>query len=280
MQHYQIILKLQPGEPTAVRRLAEINGEVLPQSEQDGTVKTERANPSTSSYTSSVSRRAAEVARSHTSGGHASASHTSGGHARKTGSHIAPQQTESGSYLVAEDARDHQEAPSRTSQTGTQARKRHDTTMYFQAEASGLTSVVRGRRESPSVPAAENVSAIANVGQHRRSMMDLADLPGIRGAVITDVQGRSLYDFGFANEDGDVLAALGHDIDVAAQACVTSAGLGDLSSWSMNGSDGQSLCYHSEQADLALVALADPAIKIALLELRAKQALQEMEQNP
>ena len=95
--------------------------------------------------------------------------------------------------------------------------------------------------------------------------------PGVRGAVVADNQGRVVIAHGL---DGkiDLLAALAAEITSAAMASAKLLGQEQLASWLIEGERGQVLAFKRDQV-LTLAVLADPGVRAALLELRARQAL-------
>lgn len=96
---------------------------------------------------------------------------------------------------------------------------------------------------------------------------------GVRGAVIADDHGRPLCELSLDEGVADLLAALATDVTTAAGSACDAIGGERLVSWSIVADQGQAICYRREGERLSLTALAQPSVKAALLELRARQAL-------
>ena len=131
----------------------------------------------------------------------------------------------------------------------TRAVKHHDTTVYFEAEASGLTTVVRDRevKAGHSLHLSQSISN----GQHNRNLNELVHLDGVRGAVDRrQARPQPTWTAGLDSDSVDVWPPFGHDVDNAAANSIA-AGLGTPTSWTVSGRKGQALCYHDDSGELS-----------------------------
>lgn len=114
--------------------------------------------------------------------------------------------------------------------------------------------------------------AVARPGGNRQQILDvLCSEPGVRGAVITDAQGRVLMAKSCGSNE-DAAAALSADLARAAAAALATISAPTPSSWSLTCAKGQILSF-TRAGSCSVVALADPQVRPAMLELRARQAL-------
>jgi predicted regulator of Ras-like GTPase activity (Roadblock/LC7/MglB family)/lipopolysaccharide biosynthesis regulator YciM len=95
---------------------------------------------------------------------------------------------------------------------------------------------------------------------------------GVRGALIADASGRVVVAKNITGGQEDILAALALDVGKAGTQALGTLGIDRLTTWALSAADGQVLVFQRD-ANLATVVLADPGVRPAMLELRARQAL-------
>jgi predicted regulator of Ras-like GTPase activity (Roadblock/LC7/MglB family) len=98
---------------------------------------------------------------------------------------------------------------------------------------------------------------------------------GVRGAVVVDEQGRLLVSQGLPAGRDELLAALATDVTSAAGDALSHAGHQPLQTWAIATAAEQILLFKRD-SPLTLLMTAAPDAKLALLELRARQALIEL----
>ncbi len=103
----------------------------------------------------------------------------------------------------------------------------------------------------------------------------LCSEPGVRGALIADDKGRVVSSQRLNSQQEDLLAALAAEISKASQQGLTTVGQGTLSMWTMVADQGQVLAFRRDQT-FSVVILAEPGVRPAMLEIRARQALIEL----
>jgi predicted regulator of Ras-like GTPase activity (Roadblock/LC7/MglB family) len=108
-----------------------------------------------------------------------------------------------------------------------------------------------------------------------RGLGPLVSEAGVRGALIADEQGRIVSSLGLAPDQDEILAALAAEFSRDAAAAVTAAGQGGLVLWAISAGQGQILAFRRDDAR-SVVILAEPGVRPALLEIRARQALAEL----
>lgn len=113
--------------------------------------------------------------------------------------------------------------------------------------------------------------AAAAPNSRTASLHALCAETGVRGAVVADNQGRVVVVHGI-DAQADLLAALAADLTTCAAETLTSLGHNQLTSWIIEFDKGQILAFRRD-AVLTLAILADPGVRAALLELRARQVL-------
>ncbi len=94
---------------------------------------------------------------------------------------------------------------------------------------------------------------------------------GVRGACVADAQGRTVAAKHLDGQD-DLLAALGGELLRSASASLAAAGTGAANAFSLVAAGGQVLAFTRDHQLMVLV-VADPGVRPAMLELRARQAL-------
>ncbi len=95
---------------------------------------------------------------------------------------------------------------------------------------------------------------------------------GVRGACIVDGQGRVVVSKNLPSGQDELLAALSADIAKTATATLSATGGGLPTTWVLGAVGVQVLTFSRDRA-LCVVVLADPGVRPAMLELRARQAL-------
>lgn len=136
-------------------------------------------------------------------------------------------------------------------------------------------SAPRAATPTPAPAAASGVRAATPGSGVRRSAFDtLAAEGGVRAAVVVDPAGQVVLARAAANGAGkeDALAAYAATIGSAVGELATLAGFPNPSSWVLGAEQGQVLAFRRDNG-FSVVALADPTVRPAMLELRARQAL-------
>ena len=133
-----------------------------------------------------------------------------------------------------------------------------------------------GVRAAAQIPAGGSGVRSASPGSGvRRSAFDtLAAEGGVRAAVVVDPQGQVVLARTQPAAAGkeDALAAFAASIGEAVAELATLAGQPKPSSWVLGAEQGQVLAFHRDNG-FSVVTLADNAVRPAMLELRARQAL-------
>lgn len=125
---------------------------------------------------------------------------------------------------------------------------------------------------TPGAVAALPAKATTSPASRTAAFSALCSEHGVRGAVIADHQGRVVVTQGLPDGHADLLAALAAEITAAATAGSKHLGQDQVASWLVEGEQGQVLAFKRDNL-LTLAVLADPGVRAALLELRARQAL-------
>lgn len=94
---------------------------------------------------------------------------------------------------------------------------------------------------------------------------------GVRGACVADAQGRIVASKRLNDQD-ELLAAFGAELQRAASASLALANSGAPHSFSLLASQGQVLAFTRDR-QLTVLVVAEPGVRPAMLELRARQAL-------
>jgi predicted regulator of Ras-like GTPase activity (Roadblock/LC7/MglB family) len=97
----------------------------------------------------------------------------------------------------------------------------------------------------------------------------------VRGALIADEKGRVVVSQRLSAQQEDLLAALAAEITKASQQALSTVGQDQLSTWTMVAEQGQVLAFRREKT-FSVVILAEPGVRPAMLEIRARQALVEL----
>lgn len=130
---------------------------------------------------------------------------------------------------------------------------------------------------SPAVashpPAGTVTTMLRSIGGAKTAVLDaLCMEAGVRGACIVDAQGRVMMAKNLPAGQDELLAALSADILKAATATLTTHGAGAPATWVLAAAGGQVLTFSRDQS-VSVVVQADPGVRPAMLELRARQAL-------
>ena len=134
--------------------------------------------------------------------------------------------------------------------------------------ASSSNQVAPWRPSEPTplaskiVPAADGLSGLCSEA-------------GVRGALIADEKGRVVSSQRLSAQQEDLLAALASEITKAAQQAIAAVGQDHLSTWTMVAEQGQVLSFRREKS-FSVVILAEPGVRPAMIEIRARQALIEL----
>ncbi len=151
------------------------------------------------------------------------------------------------------------------------------------APAQGLSAPPSWPRPPDGSPATPTDAASGNSGVRgathgsgvRRSAFDtLAAEGGVRAAVVVDPTGQVVLARAAAAGTGkeDALAAYAATIAGAVGDLAALAGFPNPSSWVLGAEQGQVLAFRRDNG-FSVVALAEPSVRPAMLELRARQAL-------
>ena len=113
----------------------------------------------------------------------------------------------------------------------------------------------------------------SRAGAPRTAVLDaLCAETGVTGAVVADSHGRVVIAKNLAPGQEDVIAAYAAEIGRSFAQAAEHAGAGTNSSWVVAASGGQLLSFQRE-GSFSVLVLAAAAVRPAMLELRARQAL-------
>ena len=113
--------------------------------------------------------------------------------------------------------------------------------------------------------------AFGSVSKH--AVLDaLCQEAGVRGAAIVDIHGRVMQAKNLPAGQDELLAALSADILKAATVTLAATGSPEPATWVLGAVGGQVLAFTRDHT-ISVVVLADPGVRPAMLELRARQAL-------
>ncbi len=122
-------------------------------------------------------------------------------------------------------------------------------------------------------PAGTVTTLLRQMGTGKGAILDaLAMEAGVRGACIVDAQGRVLLAKNLVVGQDELLAALSADIFKAAAGTLGAIGVHAPTTWVLVAHGGQVLTFHRDSS-VGVVVFADPGVRPAMLELRARQAL-------
>jgi predicted regulator of Ras-like GTPase activity (Roadblock/LC7/MglB family) len=106
----------------------------------------------------------------------------------------------------------------------------------------------------------------------RQSVLEpLCRETGVRGALVADGSGQVVVSMNLAAGTEDLLAALAVELAQAGRLAMAQTGCDQAATWAVRADAGQVMLFQRNQ--FRVVVLADAAIRPAMLELRARQAL-------
>lgn len=135
-------------------------------------------------------------------------------------------------------------------------------------QAATATALVRAISAGLAAPSRSKTAALDG----------LCAETGVRGALVADAQGRVVVAKNVANNIEEMLAALAGDLLKSASTALAAAGNPTLSSWSLQAAAGQVLTFTRDRT-YSVVVLAEPSVRPAMLELRARQVLIDLGAN-
>jgi len=122
-------------------------------------------------------------------------------------------------------------------------------------------------------PAGTVTTMLRSIGGAKTAVLDALCMEvGVRGSCIVDAQGRVMMSKNLPAGQDELLAALSADILKAATATLATNGGTAPATWVVVAVGGQVLTF-SRDHSVSVVVLADPGVRPAMLELRARQAL-------
>ena len=122
-------------------------------------------------------------------------------------------------------------------------------------------------------PAGTVTTMLRSIGGAKTAVLDALCMEvGVRGSCIVDAQGRVMMSKNLPAGQDELLAALSADILKAATATLATNGATAPATWVVVAVGGQVLTF-SRDHSVSVVVLADPGVRPAMLELRARQAL-------
>jgi len=138
----------------------------------------------------------------------------------------------------------------------------------------GAGSAVRSATPAPAASGVRSGIATPGSGVRRSAFDTLAAETGVRATVVVDTQGQVVLSKALPTSSGkeDTLAAFAAAIGEAVADLSKLAGNPAPSSWVLGAEIGQVLAFRRDNG-FSVVALADPTVRPAMLELRARQAL-------
>jgi predicted regulator of Ras-like GTPase activity (Roadblock/LC7/MglB family) len=129
---------------------------------------------------------------------------------------------------------------------------------------------------SASTPMGTVPTLLRSIGAVKTAILDpICSELGVRGACIVDVQGRVMMSKNLPAGQDELLAALSADILKSATATLKTHGASAPATWVVVAAGGQVLTFSRDHA-VSVVVMADPGVRPAMLELRARQALIEL----
>lgn len=131
---------------------------------------------------------------------------------------------------------------------------------------SVTTTIAKAQTRPKPIPSAKPVP---------QGLGPLVAEAGVRGALIADAHGRVVSCVGLDNGVDEVLAALASEFSRNASTAIASAGQGQLGQWMLAANQGQVMAFTRANA-CSIIVLAEPGVRPALLEIRARQALLEL----
>jgi len=115
-------------------------------------------------------------------------------------------------------------------------------------------------------------AALSTSGSRLAALDALCGETGVRGALVADWHGRVVVAKNMEAGQDELLAALSSEIAKSSTACQAALGSDRLTTWALLAGAGQVLSFQRDKA-FSVVVLADPGVRPAMLELRARQTL-------
>ena len=136
--------------------------------------------------------------------------------------------------------------------------------------AAPVASPVRPAARLATPPPPPRFPTPAPLG--RQSVLEpLCRETGVRGALVADGSGQVVVSMNLAAGTEDLLAALAVELAQAGRLAMAQTGCDQAATWAVRADAGQVMLFQRNQ--FRVVVLADAAIRPAMLELRARQAL-------
>ena len=154
-----------------------------------------------------------------------------------------------------------------------------DMSVAMTTSSSGVSFDVAGPRTSapvgaaaPQAAAAPAPSAAASPAPVANPLSALLNEPGVKGVVISDDQGRVVSSENMGDNQDSYFAALAHEMSQSCEEALGHLQHAPLANWSVNTEQGLLLAFRRNPA-LTLLVNAESTCKVAMIELRARQAL-------
>ncbi len=147
--------------------------------------------------------------------------------------------------------------------------------------AGAVPAAPRPAAPAPAAPAAPFAQPVTTpfarpaAPAQARALDHLAAEPGIRGVAVADASGRVVSTKGLPAGQDEALAALGAEVGRGAAMALATTGGGALGTWSVATGSGQVLAF-TRGGQLTVLVLAEPTVRPAMIELRARQVLAEL----
>lgn len=139
--------------------------------------------------------------------------------------------------------------------------------------SSQASQPAQSSQSSRPAPAGTVTTMLRSIGGAKTAVLDALCMEiGVRGSCIVDAQGRVMISKNLPAGQDELLAALSADILKAATATLATNGATAPATWVVVAVGGQVLTF-SRDHSVSVVVLADPGVRPAMLELRARQAL-------
>ncbi|MFM2089920.1 MAG: hypothetical protein RLZZ127_409 [Planctomycetota bacterium] len=153
------------------------------------------------------------------------------------------------------------------------------------AASSRPASPLAGAMPAPPRPAAAAATPFAQpvttpfarpaAPAQARALDHLAAEAGIRGVAVADASGRVISTKGLTAGQDEALAALGAEVGRGAAMALGTIGGGALATWAIASPGGQVLAF-TRSGSVTVLVLAEPTVRPAMIELRARQVLAEL----
>lgn len=153
-----------------------------------------------------------------------------------------------------------------------------DSVVDLRGVPTGLTSIVANRSRTGTAAhnrTAAPAAAPARAKQPSDILASYCSQPEVRCALIADHRGRCIAARSLPPGLDDLVAALADEITRMSSDCLKASGAGATTNWTITAEKGQILSFN-EHSEFSLIAIANPGIKVAMLELRARQAMLDL----